>query len=106
MYIIQQTETFEKWLSKLKDRRTKAKVLVRLKRAEMGNLGDYKSVGELVSEMRIFEGEGYRLYFTIRERVLVIMLAGGNKSTQQADIAKAQQIAQELLIEMDDPNEE
>jgi len=106
MYIIQQTEIFEKWLLKLKDKRAKAKVLVRLKRAEMGNLGDHKSVGEQVSEMRIFEGEGYRLYFTIRERVLVIMLAGGNKNTQQTDIVKAQQMAQELFMEREESDEE
>lgn len=105
MYIIQQTEIFEKWLSKLKDKRAKAKVLVRLKRAETGNLGDYKSVGEQVSEMRIFEGEGYRLYFTIRERILIIMLAGGTKNSQQSDITKAQQMVLELFINKEEKNE-
>lgn len=96
MYSIQQTETFAKWLAGMRDSRAKAKVLIRLRRAMEGNLGDIKSLGDGVSEMRITEGAGYRLYYTLRENVLIIILAGGDKSTQQADIVKAKEIAKEV----------
>ena len=65
MNVIQKTDYFDKWLKKLKDIRAKAKILTRLKNAELGNLGDYKSLGGGISEMKIDYGPGYRLYFTI-----------------------------------------
>ena len=80
----------------LKDGMAKARILARLKRASMGNLGDWKSVGGGVAEMRIDHGPGYPLYFCRRGDRLIIILAGGTKRTQDADIAKAIDIAKQL----------
>lgn len=95
-YIIQTTDIFDNWLATLKDFRAKAKVITRLERAAEGNLGDHKAIGSGVSEMRITEGKGYRLYYTIQGNIVVFMLIGGDKSTQQADIVKAISIKKEL----------
>lgn len=80
----------------LKDGMAKARILARLKRASMGNLGDWKSVGGGIAEMRIDHGPGYRLYFCRRGNRLIIILAGGTKRTQDADISKAIEIAKQL----------
>ena len=85
-YEIVTTETFKAWLSKVKDRQARKAITMRLLRAEAGNLGDIKPVGGAVSEMRIFVGKGYRIYFTIRNGQIVILLCGGNKSSQTRDI--------------------
>jgi putative addiction module killer protein len=98
MYIIQKTEYFDSWLIRLNDIRAKGKILARLKRAELGNLGDYKSLGEGVFEMRINYGPGYRLYFTRSKEVVIILLFGGDKSSQLKDIKKAKQIAKEIGV--------
>jgi putative addiction module killer protein len=95
-YEIHTTSTFDKWVSKLKDRQAAKAIAMRLDRAINGNLGDIQSVGELVSEMRIFIGKGYRLYFTIRGNELILLLCGGDKSTQSQDIKLAKQIANDL----------
>ena len=95
MYIIQKTDAFDQWLLDLKDIRGKAKILTRLKRAELGNLGDHKSVGDGVSEMRIDFGPGYRLYFSKRNNVLILILMGGDKSSQVGDINRSKQILNE-----------
>jgi len=96
LYIIQQTESFEIWHDSVKDLRAKIAIARRIERAENGNLGDIKSVGDGVSEMRIDVGAGYRMYYTLREKIMVILLAGGTKSTQQADIKKAITLAKEF----------
>jgi putative addiction module killer protein len=93
---VQQTEHFAKWLLGLRDNRDKARILTRLDSARLGNLGDVKSVGGTVSEMRIDVGPGYRVYFTRRQRVLVILLCGGDKSTQAKDIIRAQTMARSI----------
>ena len=72
------------------------RIAARLRLAEAGSLGDWKTVGGEVSEMRVDVGAGYRLYFTRRESILIIMLAGGDKSTQARDIKRAQRILKEL----------
>ena len=95
-YLIQKTEEFDNWLLKLRDRRAKAKIIIRLQRVQEGNFGDHKSVGGGVSELRITEVAVYRLYYTIQGDVIVIMLAGGDKSTQQQDIEKAKQLKDNL----------
>lgn len=96
-YKILTTVTFDKWLSKQKDRQAVRAIAMRIARAEQGNFGDSESVGEGVSEMRIFIGKGYRIYYTIRGDTVVLLLNGGiksNKKQQQEDIAKAKQILQ------------
>jgi len=90
------TDTFTQWLGKLRDKQAVAKIKARMRRAELGNLGDVKAVGEGVSEMRVFVGKGYRVYFIERGIEIVVLLCGGDKSTQQKDIEKAKQIAQEV----------
>ena len=96
MYEIRRTETFSKWLDKLRDARARVRVLSRLTRAEDGNLGDTKPVGESVSEMRIDYGPGYRVYFTKRRKTIIVLLIGGDKSSQEQDIKRAIQLAREL----------
>jgi putative addiction module killer protein len=88
-----QSATFARWLSKLADRQARSRVLVRLKRLAASNPGDVKPVGQAISEMRIDYGPGYRVYFMRRELVVVVLLCGGTKSTQQADIKRAIEIA-------------
>jgi putative addiction module killer protein len=96
MYEIRRTDTFTKWLDKLRDARARVRVLSRLTRVEEGNLGDTKPVGESVSEMRIDYGPGYRLYYTKRRRTVIVLLVGGDKSSQEQDIKRAIQLAREL----------
>lgn len=96
MYSVQQTQTFAKWLAGLRDMRAKARIVSRIRQATNGNLGDVKSVGGGVSEMRVDVGPGYRLYYTRRGEVLIILLVGGDKSSQEKDIKRAQAILQEL----------
>ena len=95
-YIVEQTEAFSTWHSGLRDLRAKIAISRRIDRAESGNLGDIKPVGGDVSEMRVDVGAGYRVYFTLRGGVVVVLLAGGDKSTQQADIKRAVELAKEI----------
>lgn len=96
MLEIIQSETFARWLGKLKDRQAIARINARIRRlSETGSFGDVKPAREGVSEMRIDHGPGYRLYFMRRGAVLVVLLAGGDKSTQDADIKRAIEIAKE-----------
>jgi len=96
MYLIKQTDLFSKWLTKLKDIKGKVAVLRRIDRVKKGNFGDHKSVGSEVSELRITVGAGYRVYYTKKADEIIILLVGGDKSTQSKDIAKAQQLCREL----------
>jgi putative addiction module killer protein len=93
---IKKTGLFLQWYARLRDARVKAAIARRIERAADGNLGDVKPVGGGVSEMRVDVGAGYRLYFTTRERALVFLLCGGDKSTQTADIKAARQMAKEI----------
>jgi putative addiction module killer protein len=94
--VVQLTEEFQGWLDELADRKAQVRIVARLRQAEGGNLGDWGPVGGQVSEMRVHVGPGYRLYFSRRGGVLIIMLAGGDKSTQARDIKRAHRIAAEL----------
>lgn len=96
VYAIRQTEEFLDWLDKLSDRRAQVRIAARLRYAERGNLGDWKPVGGNVSEMRMDVGPGYRLYFTHRQKTILVMLIGGDKSTQGRDIIRARDIATKL----------
>jgi putative addiction module killer protein len=90
-----ETTTFSRWLSGLKDYRAKAAIIFRLKQVAAGHWGDVKNVGGGVSELRWHIGPGYRVYVTRRSDHIVLLLAGGNKSTQARDIAKAKELAKE-----------
>lgn len=90
------TPEFDAWLSRVRDRQAATAITGRLKRAALGNLGHWRAVGGGVSEMKIDIGKGYRVYFTQRGDVLVIILCGGDKSTQAEDIKRAKAIAKEL----------
>ena len=96
MYEIRKTDIFVRWLDDLADRRGRAKILSRLDRVAEGNLGDTKSVGPGVAELRIAFGPGYRLYYTKRGNVVIVLLLGGDKSSQDKDIKRAIQMAQDL----------
>jgi len=98
MIEVRTTEVFDKWLRSLKDRKAKARIQARIDRVEMGNFGDVSPVGEGVSELRIFYGPGYRVYFVKQSSVVVILLSGGDKSSQPVDIAKAKEIAKQLEV--------
>ena len=87
---------FDAWLQRLLDIKAKARILARIKSAEMGNFGDCQPVGEGVSEMRVHFGPGYRVYFTRRESVVYMLLCGGDKSSQSRDIEKAKVLARGL----------
>jgi putative addiction module killer protein len=88
-----ETEEFSAWIRQLRDMRAKARFIARADSIRLGNLGDVRPVGGTVSEIRIDVGPGYRIYFTIRRRTLVVLLAGGDKSTQRRDIDIARSIA-------------
>ncbi len=96
MIVVRQTEEFSTWLHKLRDDRARVKIVDRLVRVEGGNFGDVEPVGDGVSELRIDYGPGYRVYFTRRGRVVVIILCGGDKRTQTKDIKRAKRMAREL----------
>jgi putative addiction module killer protein len=96
VYQLRQTDTFAKWLTALRDQQAKARILARLEATRLGNLGDTKSVGKSVREMRIHIGSGYRVYFALRRKVVILLLCGGTKSTQSRDIQRAQKMLSEL----------
>jgi len=93
---IRQTESYANWFDNLRDRKARARIDVRLRRLSLGNPGDVKPVGSGVSELRIDYGPGYRVYFVQRGRMLIILLAGGDKRTQERDIKKALELARTL----------
>ncbi|MDP3857225.1 MAG: type II toxin-antitoxin system RelE/ParE family toxin [Stagnimonas sp.] len=96
MFTIQRTQVFIDWFVGLKDSSGKARILARITRAEGGNLGDIKAVGDGVNEMRLDTGPGYRLYFSRRGQTVYLLLCGGDKASQAKDIARARQMAQQL----------
>lgn len=96
MPAIHTTEIFDHWFTHLRDGMAQKRIQARIRRAELGNLGDCAAVGEGVSEMRIHYGPGYRVYFMHRGMEIVILLAGGDKSTQQTDIRTALDLARQL----------
>ncbi|ALK87331.1 type II toxin-antitoxin system RelE/ParE family toxin [Limnohabitans sp. 63ED37-2] len=96
MMTIYTTENFDQWFSSLRDKQTARRIQARIDRAEDGNFGDHKSVGEGVFEMRIHHGPGYRVYFMLRGLEVVILLIAGDKSTQVKDIQIAQDMARQL----------
>jgi putative addiction module killer protein len=96
MVEIHQTADYAKWFDKLRDIKAKSRINVRIRRLSLGNFGDVKSVGRGISELRISYGPGYRVYFVRKESAVVILLCGGDKSTQSRDVERAQRLAEEL----------
>lgn len=93
MFEIIRSDEFVAWAHRLKDRAAAARIAARIRRAELGNLGDFKFLRDDVSEMRIDVGAGYRLYFTRRGNTVIVLLCGGDKRTQAADIKRAIELA-------------
>jgi putative addiction module killer protein len=93
MFIIKRTAEFDEWFSRIRDGVTRRRLVARLRKAQLGNLGDVKPVGSGVHEMRENFGPGWRLYYLKRGAVLIVMLGGGDKSTQAADISRAVKLA-------------
>ena len=96
MIEVRQTDIFAAWFAALRDRQARARITARIRRLSLGNPGDVKPVGSGVSEMRIDYGPGYRVYFTRRSDVVAVLLCGGDKRTQDRDIARALALAREL----------
>jgi len=98
MYLIETTNHFNNWITRLKDRTAKARILAKIKNIEFGNLGDTKPLKDGLFEFKITYGPGYRLYYTKKVDVIILLVLGGDKSTQAKDIKKAKLILEELEI--------
>jgi putative addiction module killer protein len=96
MLEVRQSQTYAEWFKGLRDRTAKTRIDIRIRRLSLGNPGDVKPVGEGVSELRVDYGPGYRIYFMQKADVLVVLLVGGDKSSQDRDIRNAKNLAREL----------
>jgi len=96
MFEVLTTDEFDRWLSDLADERARTKIASRVARLSFGNAGDAKPVGEGVSEMRVHYGPGYRVYYKQTNKTIIVMLCGGDKSTQKKDVRRAKKMAAEL----------
>ena len=96
MFEVLTTDEFDLWLSDLADERARTKIASRVARLRFGNAGDAKPVGEGVSEMRVHHGPGYRVYYKQTNKTIIVMLCGGDKSTQEKDVRRAKKMAAEL----------
>lgn len=96
MYRVEQSDEFKAWHDGLRDQRAQLKIAQRIFRLEGGNPGDWKSVGDGVSEMRIDYGPGYRVYYTVRDRVVYLLLCGSDKKGQAGAISRAKEMAKEI----------
>ena len=96
MFQVLQTDVFSKWLSRLRDARAKARIVARVDAIRLGHFGDMKHLGGGIAELRIDVGAGYRVYFVRRRSVVIILLCGGDKSTQDQDIVRARKMATDL----------
>ncbi|WP_092077567.1 type II toxin-antitoxin system RelE/ParE family toxin [Desulfuromonas thiophila] len=100
-YLLRSTRQFDKWFSGIKDRQCRARIAQRIDAMTVGSFGDHKQIGDGLFELRLFFGPGFRVYYTVRGREIIFLLAGGDKSTQKKDIA----LAQQLLNQMEDCND-
>jgi putative addiction module killer protein len=96
MIKVRRTEEFSRWIGRLRDANAVARIVARIRRMELGNLGDSKNLRDGLMEMRIDYGPGYRVYYVHRGREIVILLCGGDKRTQQQDIKRARELAERL----------
>lgn len=99
MVEIIRSETFDRWLKRLRDSEAKVRILMRIRRLSLGNPGDVQPVGEGLLEMRIDCGPGYRIYYFLHSSILVVLLCGGDKRTQQRDIERAKRLAAEWKVD-------
>ncbi|HCS39200.1 MAG TPA: addiction module antitoxin RelB [Anaerolineaceae bacterium] len=97
MIEVRETEIYKKWFGSIKDRKTRSIIDIRIRRISLGNFGDVEPVGKGISELRIDCGPGFRVYFLKRGNILVILLCGGDKSTQEKDIQKAIELARWVM---------
>lgn len=100
VFEVLKTDEFDNWLSALADQRAVAKIASRIERLGLGNAGDVKPVGEGISEMRLNYGPGYRIYYKQTGRTIVLILCGGDKSSQEGDIKRAKEIAKEIAAQL------
>ena len=103
MFKAHETQQFRKWIKRLRDNRARIRIAMRIERLEQGNLGDYKSLGD-ISELRIDYGPGYRVYFMQDGREIIILLVGGEKGSQDKDIVKARELARSYREMRSDEN--
>ncbi len=96
MIEVRQSNVYAEWFDRLRDRQAKVRIDIRIRRLSLGNAGDVKPVGEGVSELRVDVGPGYRVYFVQRGSELIVLLAGGDKASQERDIRQAKALAREL----------
>ena len=96
MLEVRETAAYAEWFSNLRDRTARVRIDIRIRRLSLGNPGDVKPVGEGVSELRVDHGPGYRVYFVQKADVFVVLLAGGDKSTQDRDVRQAKALARDL----------
>jgi putative addiction module killer protein len=96
MIEVRQTSVYSEWFADIRDRTAKVRIDIRIRRLSLGNTGDVKSIGEGVSELRVDHGPGYRVYFIKKADVYIVLLAGGDKSSQDKDIRNAKALAREL----------
>ena len=96
MFEVRETATYAEWFTSLRDKTARTRIDIRIRRLSIGNPGDVKPVGEGVSELRVDYGPGYRVYFVQKADVFVVLLAGGDKSTQDRDIRQAKALARDL----------
>ena len=95
-YTLETTKQYDKWFRKLKDSLIRIKILARLSRVENGNFGDFKQIDSDLYELRFFFGSGLRVYYTVKDKKIVVLLAGGDKSSQQNDIDKARLLLKQM----------
>lgn len=99
MFVVLSSEVFSEWFDGLRDRTAKLRIAARIERAKNGNFGDHKSVGDGVSEMRLTYGSGYRIYYAQKGEITYLLLNGGDKSTQENDIARAKAMWEQIKQE-------
>lgn len=99
MFVVLSSEVFSEWFDGLRDRTAKLRIAARIERAKNGNFGDHKSVGDGVSEMRLTYGPGYRIYYAQKGEITYLLLNGGDKSTQENDIARAKAMWEQIKQE-------
>ena len=102
MYEVRTTQEFDDWLDNLRNRTAVLRIAARIDRVEQGNFGDTKSITNEISELRFFFGSGYRVYYTIKEKVIILLLNGGDKSSQKKDIKLAKNILDQISGENDE----